>query len=356
VKNALDVMKFITGGLFNIALALAVTVGVYVSAAKAYDYGKGLLVDDASDRPSKEIVINIADGGDTAAVARALKSEGLIKNALVFQLQSRLNGSYRFFRDGAFTLNQNMSSGEIMVALQSVQFAAREEGQVRIVEGLSNKQIAAFAESEGLWPAQEFLDACAAFDAPYDFLSDEPGAGRLEGFLFPDTYNLPPNPDPEDLIIRMLNRFETVFDADMRDKAAELGLTPRDAVTMASIIEKEIKRPEERELCSSVIYNRLNAGMPLQMCSTVLYALDKRKVSLTDEDLLVDSPYNTYRSGGLPAGPICNPGAAAISAALNPEDTDYIFFVVKDEETGEHFFTSSNDEFLSAKAAYNQKY
>lgn len=358
MKNLMDVLKYVTGGLFNIVVSIFLIIAVYTVTVTAFNYGKGLLVEDTSAKTPKEVIVNIADGKDTAKVAELLEEEGLISNKWIFNLQARLNGSYKYFRSGEFRLDMSMSSNEIMETLQSIQYPSEDDQlKITIVEGLTNKQIAAFVESEGLFTAQEFLDACQNGEYDYDFLKGVTRTeNRLEGYLFPDTYILPPEPTPDDLITRMLDRFQSVYNSEKRDRAEELGLTTDEIIIMASIIEKEIKLPEEQAVASSVIYNRLKINMPLQMCSTVLYALDKRKDRLLDEDLQVQSPYNTYINGGLPVGAICNPGEGAINAALYPEKTNYIYFVVKDEEIGEHFFTDNDNDFLAAKAQYNQKY
>lgn len=358
MKNFVSVLEFISGGLFNIILTLLLLIAIYTVTLKAFNYGKDLLVEDTSSRPSKEVVINIENGTDTMKVAELLEEEGLIGNKWIFNLQARLNGSYKYFLSGEFKLNTNMGSAEIMQELQSIQYPDESDNlKITIPEGLTNKQIAALVEAEGLFTAAEFLEACENWEYEYSFLEGLPDReNRLEGYLFPDTYNLPPDPEPDDLIIRMLNRFQSVYDGSKQDRAEEMGYTTDEVIIMASIIEKEIKVPEEQAIAASVIYNRLETDMPLQMCSTVLYALDKRKDRLLDEDLQVDSPYNTYINKGLPVGAICNPGESAIDAVLYPEKTNYIYFVVMDDETGEHFFTASDDEFLAAKARYNQKY
>jgi len=154
----------------------------------------------------------------------------------------------------------------------------------------------------------------------------------------------------------MLTRFEDIYDAETRAKAAEMGLTMDEVIIIASIIEKEIRRDDERELAASVIFNRLNIGMKLEMDATVLYALGVNKDRLLYADLEIVSPYNTYMYHGLPAGPITNPGKACIDAALNPAETNYIYYVVKDSETGEHFFTSDYNEFLIAKELYTSQF
>jgi len=361
LKRIINVLSFITGGLTNIAIVAASVFLVYFALTKAYAYGQNFISEmDNTKRASKEITITIPEGADARVIGDILAEHDFTSSGLMFYLQARLNGTYNLFKSGDFVLNANMSLNDIMDLLQQEQYAAQEdELKVTIVEGLTNKQIANYLEAEGYFTAEAFLEECMNGEYDYPFLASMPdnrGEKRLEGYLFPDTYNLPPDPEPRDLIIRMLNRFSDVVDTNLQAKASSMNLTVDEVVIMASIIEKEIKVADERVLCSAVIHNRLAIDWKLQMCSTVLYALDKRKDRLFDSDLEVDSPYNTYLYPGLPTGPIANPGAAALQAVVNPADVDYIYFVVRNEETGEHFFTASDADFITAKQLYNQKY
>ena len=359
LKRIINVLSFITGGLTNIAIVAVSAFLVYLALTKAYAYGQNFITEmDTTKRASEEITIVIPEDADARAIGDILAEYDFTSSGMMFYLQARLNGTYNLYKPGEYVLNKNMSLNDIMDLLQKEQYAAPEdELKVTIVEGLTNAQIAQYLEAEGFFTAKAFLEECMTGEYDYPFLSSMPdrGAKRLEGYLFPDTYNLPPDPEPRDLIIRMLNRFQSVME-DVEYKASTMGLTIDEVVIMASIIEKEIKVAEERPLCSAVIHNRLKINMKLQMCSTVLYALDKRKDRLFDTDLEVESPYNTYLYFGLPTGPIANPGAAALRAVVNPAAVDYIYFVVRNEETGEHFFTANEFDFLAAKQLYNQKY
>lgn len=352
-----NIISFIFGNVFNLVFLLAVVAAVFTFTNRAYEYGRVMLAVSEGSVISKEVIVEIPEEakGKGMAVAEILEENGLIDNKYVFYLQSKLNGTDKYFKSGTFTLNTNMGTVDLQEKLMETQYVAADELRVTIVEGLTNKEIAAYLEAEEIFTAEEFLAACEE-EYDYSFLEGVTRENRLEGYLFPDTYNLPENPEPRDLIVRMLNRFGEIYGAAYLDRTDEMGKSIDEIVIAASIIEKEIKSADERALCASVIYNRLEKNMNLEMCSTILYALDKRKDRLLDSDLQTDSPYNTYIYSGLPVGPICNMGEAAIKAALYPEDTDYLYFVVKDEEAGTHFFTSSYDEFVAAKAQYNQKY
>ena len=344
------------GWILNLMFFLITVFILYTVAVGAYNFGKDVFVEKKDQYTYEEVTVTIPDGASTHQIGKILLDSGLVKNDYVFMIQARLNGMYSNFRSGEFKLNKNMTSTQIMKELERA--GKTNELKVTVIEGMTISQIADYLENQEIFGAEEFLAACRErYD--YGFLPEDLDFGAeypLEGYLFPDTYFLPGNPEPRDLIVRMLDRFDDIFGYEYTERAAEMGLSVKDAVTVASIIEKEVRVAGERRLASAVIRNRLEKDLPLQMCSTVIYVLGKRKDRLTTEDLQVESPYNTYTFTGLPAGPICNPGEKAIEAALNPADADYLYFVVKDEETGEHAFTDDYNEFLRYKDLYNQQF
>ena len=174
------------------------------------------------------------------------------------------------------------------------------------------------------------MNAVANEKFDYSFLDDSvQGESRLEGFLFPDTYSVPKGSSEKFIINEMLKRFDEIYTPDMRKKAKKMGYTDREIVTVASIIERETVLDDERAKVASVIYNRLDKNMKLQMCSCVQFLLGKQKHFLDENDISIESPYNTYIYEGLPPGPIACPGKASLEAALNPAKTDYIYFVVR---------------------------
>jgi UPF0755 protein len=173
----------------------------------------------------------------------------------------------------------------------------------------------------------------------------DPRARDLEGYLFPDTYSLPRATTAAQLVERMVAAFQKVLTLDLREQAAARGLSVRELVTLASLVEKETARPEERALVSAVYHNRLKIKMALYCDPTVIYALERAgrfTGDLTREDLQFDSPYNTYRYAGLPPGPIAAPGRASLEAAANPADASYLYFVSRND--GSHVFANTLDE------------
>ncbi len=208
-------------------------------------------------------------------------------------------------------------------------------------------------EEAGVVDKVKFLSLCQSYSGDHPFISYLPkGEKRLEGFLYPETYEFPKDADEAQIIERMLNQFDSVFDEKAYGRAKELGLSPYQVLIIASIIEEEALKDQDRPLISSVIYNRLNINMKLQMCATVIYALGYNKGYVTTADTQIDSPYNTYVNSGLPPTPIAAPGKKSIEAALYPEKTDYIYYVLKPDDSGTHNFSSDFAKFSKDKAAY----
>lgn len=343
--------------LLNVGLLVLTVVLVYFVGTNVYQYAKDVASKSSNETAvSKEIEITIAQGASTKDIAEVLYENGIISSVTMFRLESRLNHFDGTFKQGKYLVNAAMDSEEIMQLLQAGS-AVNDDNKITIPEGYTTKQIAAYLEVKGIVKAQEFIDEANNGTFEYDFLKDIPTRNnRLEGYLFPDTYFLSEDATAHDIINKMLSRFDEIYNDGLKAEVKKSSYSLDQIITIASIIEAEIKVPQEREKAASVIYNRLDEKMPLQMCSTVLYALDKRKEVLSYEDLEVESPYNTYGNAGLPIGPIANPGKAAIEAAVYPEDSNYLYFVLKAEDQGEHEFTANYDEFLEAKEKYKQKF
>ena len=221
-------------------------------------------------------------------------------------------------------------------------------------EGLSIHEMGKLFESRGFGAAASF--EAAARNAKLVAALD-PEAPDLEGYLYPETYPLPRRANAELLVRSMVARFEQVFGPDLRQAAAGRGLTVRQAVTLASLVEKETARPEERPTVAAVYLNRLKIGMGLQCDPTVIYALQKAgryTGNLTRADLAFDSPYNTYKYAGLPPGPIAAPGRPSLEAVLKPAEVDYLYFVSRND--GSHVFSTTYDEHRAKVRAFQVEY
>jgi len=223
---------------------------------------------------------------------------------------------------------------------------------VTIPEGYDRKQITEIAKQAGL--RGDYLKASESFKGFDPAKYGAEGPESLEGFLFPATYELPRRPTVEDLVARQLDAFEQNISQVNMGYASSKNLTTYDVLIIASMIEREVQVPKERKLVAAVIYNRLHAGMPLQIDATVRYASGNFTEPISPSELQIDSPYNTYTTPGLPPGPIGNPGLASIQAAAHPAQEPYLYYVVKPNTCGEHTFATTEAEFTRAKAAYDE--
>jgi len=294
-----------------------------------------------------EVVVTIPEGSGTKQVANILEKDGLIQSKLFYRVMSkvfRVDGKYNF---GKFKLDKGAGYKEIFhVLTQSGE--AENAIRVTIPEGYEIYKIADTLEAKGLIDKNKFyyLIDYGSFD--YEFVNTIPQReNRLEGYLFPDTYSFVPG-DEYGIINEMLAQFNKVYEKH-KGRAEELGMTMDQAITLASIIEREALGAEDRKLVSSVFHNRLKStDYPyLQSCATVQYVLRERKAVLSLEDTRIDSPYNTYINKGLPVGPIASPGEAAIEAALYPAESDYLFFVLGSDN--KHHFSKTFDEHRQNK-------
>ncbi|WP_312071250.1 endolytic transglycosylase MltG [Anaerotignum propionicum] len=297
------------------------------------------------------VTVTIPEGASTADIAKILKENKLIKSTLSFRVSSRLDGFDGTYRQGTYEIDKGLNTTQIMELLQTG--VVLDEMKITIPEGFTTKQIAAKAEEKGICTAEEFINECNTGTFEFDFLKDLPDREfKLEGYLFPDTYFIKEETTAHQLIQAMLKRFEQMYTKEYQNAVEASGHTLDELVTIASIIEKEIKVDEERPRAAGVIYNRLKDGMPLQVDATVLYAMGIVKEDISTVDLQVDSPYNTYKVKGLPVGPISNPGELSFKAALYPEDNKYIYYVVEAKGKDNHVFCETYEDFLKAKEKY----
>ncbi|HEX2024923.1 MAG TPA: endolytic transglycosylase MltG [Actinomycetota bacterium] len=324
-------------GLLILLLVLVLTgTGVAV----AYRYVTG------ASGPSRPVSVRIPGGATAEDVGRILHEAGVIRSALGFRVAARLEGVGSSLQAGTYDLLTNMTVPDVLDALEGGPIL--ETVEVTFPEGLELKETTEVAaDSLGL-NAKELqrLATSGEFSLP-PYLPED--VDSVEGFLFPKTYEFSTGVDERGVIERLLAQFEQ--EASILDwgRAEELGLTPYEAVIVASMIEREARADDERPDVSAVIHNRLREGMPLQIDATIQYALPEENRLLTEEDYQYESPYNTYLHAGLPPTPIASPGLASLEAALNPADVDYLYFLVVDPETGRHEFAETYEEFLRLK-------
>lgn len=300
------------------------------------------------DKNNKEtVVITVENGSGTAQIADVLSDKDMIKNEIVFRFFSKIRGYDGKYMAGSYAVSQSMSMNEIMKMIASGETAG---STFTVIEGQTVEKIAKNLDKEGIVSYDEFMKEAQTGSFNWPFLEgNEKSMFILEGFLYPDTYHFDINSDAHTVIDTMLRRFnEVVYDKVKNTTDYSF----RDIIIIASIIQREAGRTEDMKDVSSVIYNRLKIDMHLQMDSIVSYILQEDKVDLSYGDIGVESDYNPYKNKGLPPGPISNPGIDAVEAAINPNNTDYLYFVLSDKLDGTTSFSKDYDQFEKDKKAY----
>ncbi len=308
------------------------------------------------ERPYKgysadEQFVDIPQGAGTYTIGRHLVDGGVVRDMATFRTAVTLSGQGRHLQAGEYRFDRPMTAREVVDKI------ARGEVYLRPItfpEGLTMRQAAELYSSKGFGDASEFRKAAGNAGLISEI---DPRAHDLEGYLFPDTYNLTRRMTADQLVERMVGVFDKALTPELRQQAAARGLSIRQLVTLASIVEKETGRPEERPLIAGVYTNRLKIGMGLQCDPTVIYALERAgryNGNLTRADLQFDSPYNTYRYAGLPPGPIASPGRASLEAAAHPADVPYLYFVSRND--GSHVFAATLEEHNRNVQEYQVKY
>jgi UPF0755 protein len=348
---------------------LALLIGVGLCAAAGYfvysALDEGLFRFrpnvDVVDRPVSDdrsvVIFQVRQGQTAAAIGEELQARGLIRSALTFRLMVESRGVGDRLAAGEYELSPSFTTAEIVDRL--TRGDTRRGSMLAVPEGWRAREIAQQLDARQMLSGQTFLEL--AQSSP-PLMSQAPAGATLEGYLFPDSYEVGVRTTERDLVKSMVEQLERRFDVGLRNKGAQRGLTPHQVLTLASIIEREAANPAERPLISAVYHNRLQVGMRLQADPTVQYAvapLDPSstagglwKRDLSRDDLAFPSPYNTYREVGLPPGPICNPGLDSIRAAVDPAPVDFMYFVAKGD--GLHAFARTEPEHRANVEAYRQ--
>lgn len=289
-------------------------------------------------------------GQGVRSVTGALEKAGLIRSPLAFRLAYRLYYPHQSLKAGEYDFSKPVTMRDILEALTKGRIHLRA---VTVPEGLTGEEIADVLIAAGLVRRDAFL---AAFDDIGLVASWDRDAVNLEGYLFPETYDFAVRTPAAEVVGRMVAQFESVFTDAWRRRARELGLSVRQVTILASLIEKETSRPEEKKLVSAVFHNRLQIHMKLDCDPTIIYALKLAggfEGRLRSRDLKLESPYNTYLHAGLPPGPISNPGRDSLEAALYPADEDYLYFVSRND--GTHQFSRTLREHQIAVSQYRDR-
>ena len=332
---------------YVISVAAAVFFCIFIIGAVLIFVDPKSMNTSSGENSGKKIHIKITRGMTTAEIAEQLADKGVIASSLKFRFLSRMRGYDGQMKPGTYVFTSAMSDEYVFEKILS---GAKHLERFTIPEGFTVKEIAARLESADLVDAEDFLKAAEKFK-PYDYVTTKENVlYAAEGFLFPETYSIENDYSIEEILKLMAGEFDSRLTDEMRARAKEMNLSIYDLITLASLVEKEVRYPEDRPVVAQVFLKRLKLEMPLQSDATLQYLMDAPKEDVSIEDTKIDSPYNTYQNAGLPPGPVSNPGIAAIEAVLNPANTDYLYFVADRE--GHNHYAYSYEEHLSLVNQY----
>lgn len=306
-------------------------------------------------RDTSTALVTITPKSGVHEIAGELRQQGLIRNRTTFEIAVWLAGMHRRLKAGSFELSRSMSATAIAQKIGKDPIVP--DVVITIPEGWTAQEIGTYLEKKGIGTRGAFVEAASVRDSRellpndrFDFLAERPSGASIEGYLFPDTYRVFPDSNPKDVIKKMLTNFGTKVTPELRDELSRSKRTLFDAVTLASIVEREVRGAHDRSLVADIFWRRLQADIPLQSDATVNYVTGKHALQPSQEDTTVDSPYNTYRYRGLPPGPIGNPGLESITAVLRPQSSDYFYFLT-DAQSSVHY-AKTFEEHLSNKTKY----
>lgn len=315
-------------------LLAAVVVAVVMAAGGWWLYSR--VIEPYRGYADAEVFVDIPAGSSPSAIGARLVEAGVVRDARTFQAAIWISGRSRSLRAGEYRFDAPLHALDVIDKIARGDVYRR---RLTFREGLTIGEMAEVFEARGFGVAADFRAAAGNAALIHDL---DPAATDLEGYLFPETYALPRGTTAAAVVMQMVDGFKTALTPEIRSRAAAAGLSIRQLVTLASLVEKETSAPEERPLVAAVYANRLKIGMGMQADPTVIYALQKAGKydgNIRREDLQFDSPYNTYRYAGLPPGPIAAPGKASLEASASPAAVDYLYFVSKND--GTHVFATT---------------
>lgn len=332
------------GSFFKVFLLLL----ILIAGGLGYGYHYIQSFDEPVDaKEATALIVTIPKGATATRIGNILYDNGLIHNTSYFKYMTKKLELGDHYKAGDYKLSKSQGLEEIMETIADGNVYL-ETSKVTIPEGFELRQIIDRLALKLNLDKDKLMTIANEKEFSYKFLKDIPDKeNRLEGFLFPDTYEFNLDVSEEEVIDSMLSRFDKVFKPEYYDRVKELGMSVYELVTMASIIEREAMLDKERPVISGVFYNRIDKKMRLQSCATVQYILGERKPVLSIKDTKIDNKYNTYMYAGLTPGPIASPGESSLKAALFPESNDYLYFVAKGD--GGHIFNKDYKDHVNAK-------
>ena len=331
-------------------LAALVLAGIVIAAAAAVVLWQRMH-EPFKGYTESERFVEIPSGSSGTVIRQRLVEAGVVRDEMAFRVAAWWSGEGRALKAGEYRFDRALSPLEVVRMLARGDVYAR---RLTFPEGLTIAEMAKIFEAQGFGRARTFVEAARNGNLIHDL---DPAAQDLEGYLFPETYALPRGTAPAALIAMMVKRFRDAYPADLRARAEASGLSTRQLVTLASLVEKETGVAEERPIVAAVYRNRIKIGMGMQADPTLIYALQKAgryDGNIHREDLAFDSPYNTYRYAGLPPGPIASPGRASLEAAASPAEVPYLYFVSRNN--GSHAFSTTLAEHNRNVQRYQIEY
>jgi UPF0755 protein len=308
-----------------------------------FSFAYGLSVSQATANKNDEVILQVERGMTGEQIGQLLYEKGLFPSSAAFRIYARIYGLENSFQAGEYAFTKAMPISQMVSMMAQGQTSSR---QLTIPEGYTVDQIAQLIAQKQIGNAKAFKELAQNY-VPYDYMMPTTDVTyKLEGFLFPSTYQVSRQVTAQQLIDMMTAQFQERFTPLMHMRAEEEGLSVREVIILASLVEKEAQKAGDRPVIAGVFLNRLKQSMPLQSCATIQYILGYPKEELSVQDTELPSVYNTYLHKGLPPGPIANPGMAAIMAVLYPKATDYLYFVA--DKQGAHHFSRTYEEHLIA--------
>ena len=282
----------------------------------------------------EEKIFLIKGGEGVKEIGANLEKEKLVRNQYLFDFYVFLTGKTKKLQAGGYLLNPSMNIIEITKKIVSGDVIKEK---ITIIEGWNLRDIGFYFENKGMFQAEEFWELAGSSNV------------GLEGYLFPDTYEIPPKISLEDIVKKILQNFDKKL-APYRNEISGAGLTIPEVITMASLLEKEVKTLEDKKIVAGILWKRLKNNIPLQVDATITYITGKKTTKISKEETEIESPYNTYKYRGLPLGPICNPGIESIKAAIYPQDSLYWYYLSAPD--GKTIFSKTLEEHNFAKAKF----
>lgn len=325
--------------IFFIILASFAGIGLYCNS----------IVKEPLKLEEDNLAVDVKNGEGFNSLLDRLDNKGVLKNKLFVKIYLKVTKKKVDLIPGTYSVKSNISLNELITLLETEDYNENQVS-VTIPEGFNIDEMASLFEEKGLFSKEDFLNEIKSYKLP-DYIKENEGRKyNLEGFLYPDTYKFSKDVTPEEVIRTMNEKFYNVF----KEVCTNLGKDINDdeidrIITIASLVEEEARLDEERPTIASVIYNRLNKNMKLEFCSTINYAWGEHIENLRNRHLQIDSPYNTYKNYGLPIGPIDNPGVKSIEAAINPDNTDYLYFMLLYNQGGKHHYSTTGEEHERVK-------